>query len=113
MLTNLLIDTIKSSAPSRIINVSSRAHLGKKEKIISNAYLKIFFVFSLKKQDGKINWDELNMQNTKMNKEFISKFYSEKNFKPFVAYAQSKLANVLFSIELARRYKGNLKILII
>jgi hypothetical protein len=65
--------------------------------------------FLKKKKDGKINWDELNMQNTKINKEFISKFYSEKNFKPFVAYAQSKLANVLFSMELARRYKGNFK----
>jgi len=49
------------------------------------------------------------MQNTKMNKEIISKLYLEKKFNPYAAYAQSKLANVLFSMELAKRYKGNLK----
>jgi NAD(P)-dependent dehydrogenase (short-subunit alcohol dehydrogenase family) len=39
----------------------------------------------------KMNWDDLQ---------------SEKNYGSFFAYRQSKLANVLFTIELADRLKG-------
>ena len=67
-LTNLLLDFIKSSAPSRIINVSSVGHKG-----------------------IKMNWDDLQ---------------SEKSYTSFFAYRQSKLANCLFTIELAKRLKG-------
>ena len=67
-LTNLLLDLIKSSAPSRIINVSSMAHKG-----------------------VKMNWTDLQ---------------SEKSYTSFFAYRQSKLANCLFTIELAKRLKG-------
>jgi hypothetical protein len=40
-----------------------------------------------------MNWGDLNL---------------EKNapFKPFQAYKQSKLANVLFSMELKKKYQG-------
>ena len=38
-----------------------------------------------------MNWDDLQ---------------SEKSFESFFAYAQSKLANILFTIELADRLKG-------
>ncbi|XP_056641133.1 retinol dehydrogenase 13-like [Diorhabda sublineata] len=68
LLTNLLLDMLKESAPSRIINVSSVAH-----------------------KRGKINKDDLN---------------SEKNYNPSTAYAQSKLANILFTNELAKRLDG-------
>src|SRR5688572_9907393 len=67
LLTNLLLDTIKASAPARIINVSSDAHAS-----------------------GKIEFDNLQ---------------GERNYSPR-AYDNSKLANILFTMELARRLEG-------
>jgi NAD(P)-dependent dehydrogenase (short-subunit alcohol dehydrogenase family) len=66
-LTDLLLDTIKASAPARIINVSSDAHAS-----------------------GKIEFDNLQ---------------GERDFRPS-AYDNSKLANILFTVELARRLEG-------
>ncbi|XP_031618065.1 retinol dehydrogenase 14-like isoform X2 [Contarinia nasturtii] len=68
LLTNLLLDILKSSTPSRIIVLSSLAH-----------------------KYGEINRADLN---------------SEKSYNKFKAYSQSKLANILFTQELARRLKG-------
>jgi NAD(P)-dependent dehydrogenase (short-subunit alcohol dehydrogenase family) len=67
LLTNLLLDTIKASAPARIINVSSGAHTS-----------------------GKIEFDNLQ---------------GERDYSPR-AYGNSKLANILFTMELARRLEG-------
>lgn len=67
-LTLLLLDKIKAAAPSRVVNVSSTAHLR-----------------------GKINYADFN---------------SEKEYDAADAYNQSKLANVLFTKELADRLKG-------
>ncbi|XP_055603262.1 retinol dehydrogenase 12-like [Uranotaenia lowii] len=68
LLTNLLMDRLKSSAPSRIVNLSSLAHYY-----------------------GSINKQDLN---------------SERSYNQVMAYCQSKLANVLFTRELARRLEG-------
>ena len=68
LLTNLLLDIIKSSAPARIINVAGAYHA-----------------------KGKINFDDLQ---------------GEKDFDGQRANHQSKLADVLFTYELARRLKG-------
>jgi NAD(P)-dependent dehydrogenase (short-subunit alcohol dehydrogenase family) len=70
LLTNLLLDTLKASAPARIVNVSSDAHRGK-----------------------KLNFDDLQHQQS------YPMFGDE-------AYGQSKLANVLFTYEVARRLAG-------
>ena len=67
LLTNLLLDTLKASAPARIINVSSNAHT-----------------------TGKIEFDNLQ---------------GERGYSPRV-YENSKLANILFTMELARRLEG-------
>jgi NAD(P)-dependent dehydrogenase (short-subunit alcohol dehydrogenase family) len=67
LLTNLLLDTIKASAPARIVNVSSNAHTR-----------------------AKIEFDNLQGERS----------YSSG------AYGNSKLANILFTIELARRLEG-------
>jgi NAD(P)-dependent dehydrogenase (short-subunit alcohol dehydrogenase family) len=68
LLTNLLLDRLKTGAPSRIINVASADH--------SNA---------------TIDFDDLQ---------------GEKKYRGAKAYGQSKLANVLFTYELARRLEG-------
>jgi NAD(P)-dependent dehydrogenase (short-subunit alcohol dehydrogenase family) len=69
LLTVLLLDILKASAPARIVNVSSGAHLG-----------------------ASLDLDNLQ---------------SEKHFSAIGAYGQSKLANVLFTYELARRLEGS------
>jgi retinol dehydrogenase 12 len=67
LLTNLLLDTIKASAPARIINVSSDAHSG-----------------------GKIEFDNLQ---------------GERDYGSNT-YGHSKLANILFTMELAHHLEG-------
>lgn len=69
LLTNLLLDLIQSSAPARIINVSSGAHQG-----------------------GEINFDDPE---------------GEHRLYGWEAYAQAKLANVMFTYALARRLEGS------
>ncbi len=66
--THLLLDLLKASAPSRVVNVSSSAHEG-----------------------GRIHFDDLQ---------------GEGRYSGFRAYGQSKLAQVLFTYELARRLEG-------
>ena len=68
LLTSLLMDIIKKSAPSRIINVSSSAHMF-----------------------GHLDFDDL---------------MGEKKYGAMRAYGQAKLANLLFTYELARRLAG-------
>ncbi|XP_069788033.1 retinol dehydrogenase 13-like isoform X2 [Narcine bancroftii] len=69
LLTNLLLEKLKNSGNSRIINVSSLAHIA-----------------------GEIDFDDLNWEKRKYNTK--------------AAYCQSKLANVLFTKELAKRLEG-------
>jgi NAD(P)-dependent dehydrogenase (short-subunit alcohol dehydrogenase family) len=67
LLTNLLLDVIKASAPARIVNVSSEAH-----------------------RVGRIAFDDLRReQDYGMN-----------------VYGETKLMNLLFTYELARRLEG-------
>jgi NAD(P)-dependent dehydrogenase (short-subunit alcohol dehydrogenase family) len=68
LLTNLLLPLLKKSAPARIVNTASVAH--------------IF---------GHINFKDI---------------MAEKKYAEFTAYAQSKLANVLFSAELSKKLAG-------
>jgi NAD(P)-dependent dehydrogenase (short-subunit alcohol dehydrogenase family) len=67
LLTELLIDRLVSSAPSRIVNVTSAAHRW--------AY-------------GGLDWDDL---------------MSTASYAGLAVYARSKLANIYFTRELARR----------
>lgn len=69
LLTNLLLDKLKESAPSRVINLASLAHIV-----------------------GKMAFEDLN--------------WEKKKFDTKQAYCQSKLANVLFTRELAKRLQG-------
>ncbi|XP_005079116.1 retinol dehydrogenase 14 [Mesocricetus auratus] len=68
LLTNLLLGLLKSSAPSRIVVVSSKLY-----------------------KYGDINFEDLN---------------SEQSYNKSFSYSRSKLANILFTRELARRLEG-------
>jgi NAD(P)-dependent dehydrogenase (short-subunit alcohol dehydrogenase family) len=70
LLTNLLLDRMKASAPSRVVTVASSAH--------SSARTGLPF-------------DDLQ---------------SERHYRAMRVYGQSKLANILFTLELARRLSG-------
>lgn len=69
LLTHLLLDHLKSSAPSRVVVVSSKLY-----------------------KYGHINFDDLN---------------SEKEYNKAFCYSQSKLANLLFTHELAHRLEDS------
>jgi len=68
LLTNLLLDRLKQSAPSRVVTVASHAQAM-----------------------GRIKFDDLQ---------------GERSYSGARAYNQSKLANVLFTYELARRLQA-------
>ena len=68
LLTNLLLDCIKASAPARIITVTSMLH-----------------------KRGKLDFDS---------------FRGFEKYSAQAAYNQSKLANVVFGVELAKRLEG-------
>jgi NAD(P)-dependent dehydrogenase (short-subunit alcohol dehydrogenase family) len=68
LLTHLLLDRLKASAPARIVTVSSGAQ-----------------------SMGKLKFEDLQ---------------GERNYSGQKAYNQSKLANVMFTYELARRLNG-------
>ncbi|XP_042867353.1 retinol dehydrogenase 13-like [Penaeus japonicus] len=70
ILTALLIDVLKESAPSRVVTVSSSVH----------------------KYSSKANFEDLNFDRTP--------------YLAFPAYALSKLCNILFTKELARKLEG-------
>ena len=68
LLTNLLLDRLKASAPARVVTVSSGAQAA-----------------------GRIDFDDLQ---------------GARNYSGQRAYSQSKLANIMFTNELARRLEG-------
>jgi NAD(P)-dependent dehydrogenase (short-subunit alcohol dehydrogenase family) len=70
LLTQLLLDRLKASAPARIVTTSSDAHKG-----------------------AHIPFDDLNAERS----------YGMRGFQ---RYGQTKLANILFTAELARRLEG-------
>jgi NAD(P)-dependent dehydrogenase (short-subunit alcohol dehydrogenase family) len=68
LLTTLLLDRLKDSAPARIITTASEAHQG-----------------------AHIPFSDLN---------------AERSYRSFGRYGETKLANILFTSELARRLEG-------
>jgi NAD(P)-dependent dehydrogenase (short-subunit alcohol dehydrogenase family) len=69
LLTTLLLDRLKQSAPARIITTASEAHQG-----------------------ARIPFGDLN---------------AERSYRSFGRYGETKLANILFTTELARRLHGS------
>lgn len=69
LLTHLLLDVIKASAPARIVNLSSEAE-----------------------RAGHIDFDDLQ--------------FEKRRYAAFGAYCQAKLANIMFTYDLAQRLEG-------
>jgi NAD(P)-dependent dehydrogenase (short-subunit alcohol dehydrogenase family) len=69
LVTHLLLDRLRASAPARIVNVASHAH-----------------------RYGTMDFDDLG---------------GERTYKAMRIYGRSKLANILFTYELARRLSGS------
>ena len=70
LLTNLLLERIRESAPARIVNVASDAH----------------------RMGGALDFDDLG---------------SARRYSAMAVYGRSKLANILFTRELAKRLAGS------
>jgi NAD(P)-dependent dehydrogenase (short-subunit alcohol dehydrogenase family) len=68
LLTTLLLDCLKASAPARIVTTASGAHQG-----------------------ASVPFDDIN---------------AERGYRSFGRYGETKLANILFTAELARRLEG-------
>ena len=71
LLTDLLLDRIKASAPARIVNVSSSAHNAAR---------------------GGLDFDDLQSKNS---------------YRGMQVYGETKLANIYFTTELAKRLAGS------
>jgi len=109
LLTNLLLDKMKSTAretgvQGRIINVSSIAHKRSDgtcfelNKLNDKARLaKCYPLFML--------IDFGYMHERVISSRFFSFHLQIYRYQPFIAYAHSKLANILHANELARRFK--------
>ncbi len=74
LLTELLLDVLKRSAPSRMLIVSSVVHAGNPN------------------DRPNVHLDDLN--------------YKARSFNNFAAYAEAKVANILYAKELAERLEG-------
>ncbi|MBZ0296053.1 MAG: SDR family oxidoreductase [Anaerolineae bacterium] len=69
VITTMLLDMLRASAPARIVNTSSQAH----------------------RMTGELHFDDLQ---------------HEHGYNAWNVYSQSKLMNILFTVELARRLEG-------
>lgn len=90
LLTGLLLDTLKRSAPARIINVSSAAH----------------------DMIRRFDFDDPQARTRPYARqtEFKSRMYAvlaPRRLPGLLQYGQTKLANLYFTYELARRLEGN------
>lgn len=91
LFTSLLLPRIRNSAPARIVNVASMAHISQSLSIIH--FIQLIVIIQNILLGGSINFDDLN---------------NDKSYSSMAAYSQSKLANILFSKELAQRLKGEI-----
>jgi NAD(P)-dependent dehydrogenase (short-subunit alcohol dehydrogenase family) len=93
LLTNLLLDTLKASAPARIVNVSSRAH----------RHVKGLDFTDLEARKGANSFWGYGESKVA---DLAFALFAAMRQPGFVQYARTKFANLLFTYELARRLEG-------
>jgi NAD(P)-dependent dehydrogenase (short-subunit alcohol dehydrogenase family) len=93
LLTGLLLDTLRASAPARIVNVSSRAHEDVQgldfDDLQARSGARSFWGYGGSRFGG-----------------LLFTLFAPMRHPAFLQYARSKLANLLFTCELARRLEG-------
>jgi retinol dehydrogenase 12 len=93
LLTGLLLDALKAGAPARVVNVSSRAHEDVPgldlDDLQARAHAHAFWGYGGSKFAG-----------------LLYTLFAPTRHPGFLQYARSKLANLLFTYELARRLEG-------
>ena len=93
LLTSLLLDTLKASAPARIVNVASRAH----EDVQG---LDFYDLQAQARSHSFWGYGESKFAS------LLFTLFAPMRHPAFLQYARSKLANLLFTYELARRLEG-------
>jgi NAD(P)-dependent dehydrogenase (short-subunit alcohol dehydrogenase family) len=93
LLTNLLLDTLRASAPARIVNVASRSHEDAQgldlDDLQARAGAKRFWGY---RRSRLVSW--------------LFTLFAPRRHPALLQYSRTKLANVLFTYELARRLEG-------
>jgi NAD(P)-dependent dehydrogenase (short-subunit alcohol dehydrogenase family) len=88
LLTHLLLPALRESPQGRVLHVSSGAHMSGR---LESRGAKAGIARRSPSQGPEVDWDNLQ---------------GEQRYDGHEAYALSKLANVLFTVELARRLRG-------
>ena len=93
LLTNLLLDRLKASAPARVVNVSSHAH-----EMVAG--------FDFDDPQGRKNAGRFWGYGQSRLGGLAFTLFAPMRHPALLQYARSKLANLLFTYELARRLEG-------
>ena len=103
LLTELMLDILKASAPARIVCLSSVVHAGRGSQDVTIDFEDLQPLGG--SENGSRAAARYQTRSATANGG-LTKAYERKPYSSMAAYAQSKLANLLHAQELARRLEG-------